>query len=299
MTVTAVMLMGAKPEPFLGACLDSIRDAVDRLIVNDNSGSDEHPNLAVMRDSELYRSGRVTRIPSAFLGFGPCRDLCLAEMRKTDEPGRWIIFVDCDEVHVPAVARVTRRLLPKLPERIGIVDGYNYNIFQSPELYKGLDHRHNLMFRFRPEIRWTGQVHEKLEGLQGRRLVVPYRYFHYGYLAAPETVFAKWEFYGSLGDERSGRQSTMPLDFMRQELGRLSLFHGRHPDPARPAVEAFRRENGPYLAEVAALMRRRPLLALRSRLRWWQIAAKMHWLKRQAARQLADSPDALAELDVY
>ena len=124
MSVTAVMLMGAKREPFLAACLASIRDAVDHLIVNDNSGLAEHANLSVMKESELYRSSRVTIVPSAFLGFGPCRDLCLAEMRKTNEPGRWIIFVDCDEVHIPTISRVTQRLLPNLPERIGIVDGY-------------------------------------------------------------------------------------------------------------------------------------------------------------------------------
>ena len=122
MSVTAVMLMGAKREPFLGACLASIRDAVNHLIVNDNSGLAEHPNLSVLKESELYRAGRVTIVPSAFLGFGPCRDLCLAEMRKTDDPGRWVIFVDCDEVHIPAISRVTQRLLPQLPERVGIVD---------------------------------------------------------------------------------------------------------------------------------------------------------------------------------
>ena len=77
----------------------------------------------------------------------------VAEMRQSHEPDRWVIFVDCDEVHYPSLARVTRDLLPGLPEDIGIVDGYCYQIYLSPRLLLSLDRRHNLMFRFRPEIR--------------------------------------------------------------------------------------------------------------------------------------------------
>lgn len=299
MSITAVMLMGAKREPFLGACLASIRDAVDQLIVNDNSGLAEHANLSVMHSSELYRSGRVKIVPSAFLGFGPCRDLCLAEMRKTSEPGRWVIFVDCDEVHVPTIQQVTQRLLPRLPERIGIVDGYFHQIFQSPDCIKSLDHRHNLMFRFHPEIRWTGQVHEKLEGLQGQRLVIPYRYFHYGYLEPPAVITAKWRFYGSLGDPQSGRQSETPQEYMQQELSRLGAFYGRHPDDARTAIQDYRQQNSGWLAEVETFTRKQPLFSLKSRLRHLQVEGKMYWLLLRARRQLADCPAALAELTVY
>ena len=299
MSITAVMLMGAKREPFLGACLASIRDAVDHLIVNDNSGLAEHPNLSVMQASDLYRAGRVTIVPSAFLGFGPCRDLCLDEMRKTAEPGRWVIFVDCDEVHAPAIRRVTKGLLPRLPERIGIVDGYFYQIFQSPGLMKSLDHRHNLMFRFHPDIHWTGQVHEKLAGLTGKRLVVPYRYFHYGYLEPPAVIADKWRFYGSLGDPRSGRQSEASDEFMQQELKGLLAFYGDHPAPALGPIHDYERDNGDYLKQIAGLTGRQSLLPVKSRLRSLQIAAKMHYLLFQATRQLQDCPEARAELTVY
>lgn len=299
MSITAVMLMGAKREPFLGACLDSIRDAVDRLIVNDNSGLAEHPNLSVMRDSELFKTGRVTIIPSTFLGFGPCRDLCLAEMRKTTESGRWVIFVDCDEVHTPSINQVTRCLLPRLPEDIGIVDGYFYQIFQSPDFIKSLDHRHNLMFRFNPEIRWTGQVHEQLSGLMGRRLVVPYRYFHYGYLEPTEVIIRKWQLYGSLGDYQSGRQCEMPNEFMWQEIKKLTAFYGRHPAPAYAAIQAYKQENERWLMQVAEFSRKQPLISLRSRLRFLHIAFKMRWQYLLASMHLLRKPSALAKLDVY
>ena len=299
MSVTAVMLMGAKREPFLAACLASIRDAVDHLIVNDNSGLAEHANLSVMKESELYRSGRVTIVPSAFLGFGPCRDLCLAEMRKTNEPGRWIIFVDCDEVHIPTISRVTQRLLPNLPERIGIVDGYFQQIFQSPDCMQTLDHRHNLMFRFRPDIRWVGQVHEKLDGLAGQRLVIPYRYFHYGYLETPKVVAEKWRFYGSLGDRQSGRQSEIPEEYMQKELGRLHAFYGRHPEFALPAIREYEEKNPEWLAEVAAFTKRMPFYGLKSRAFQLKIEAKMQWLLFRAKRQLSDCPAAQMELTVY
>lgn len=299
MSITAVMLMGAKQEPFLGACLASIRDAVDQLIVNDNSGLAEHPNLAVMRGSDLFRAGRVTIVPSAFLGFGPCRDLCLAEMRKTNETGRWVIFVDCDEVHTPSLRRITQRLLPRLPERIGIVDGYFYQIFQSPGLMQSLDHRHNLMFRFHPTIRWTGQVHEKLEGLTGRRLVVPYRYYHYGYLTPPSLIADKWRLYGSLGDPQSGRQSESPSEYMRRDLERLTTFYGQHPTVATRPIRDYERDNGEWLSQIAELNDRQVLFAVKSRLRFLQIEAKMRYLLFRATRQLTDCPEAQAELTVY
>ena len=299
MSITAVMLMGAKREPFLGACLASIRDAVDHLIVNDNSGLAEHPNLSIMQESELYRSGRVTIVPSAFLGFGPCRDLCLDEMRKTDEPGRWIIFVDCDEVHIPSIRQVTQGLLPKLPERIGIVEGYFQQIFQSPDCIQTLDHRHNLMFRFRPEIHWVGQVHEKLEGLTGRRLVIPYRYFHYGYLEPPKVVAEKWRFYGSLGDQQSGRQSEIPVEYMQKELVRLHAFYGRHPEASLPAIREYQEKNPQWLAEVTAFTKNLPLYSLKSRAFQLKIEAKMRYLLFRARQQLSDCPAAQAELTVY
>ena len=299
MTLTAVMLMGAKREPFLGACLASIRDAVDHLIVNDNSGLSEHPNLSVMKASDLYRDGRVTIVPSPFLGFGPCRELCLAEMRKTDESNRWIIFVDCDEVHVPALRLVTRRLLPKLPERIGIVDGYYQQIFQSPDRIQTLDHRNNLMFRFRPEIRWVGQVHEKLEGLAGQRLVLPYRYFHYGYLVEPTVITEKWRFYGSLGDQRSGRKCETPEDFLKEELVRLQTFYGRHPELAMPAIREYQEKNSAWLAEVNDFTRDLPFFSLKSRAFQLKIEAKMRWLLLRAKRQLSDCPEARVELEIY
>ena len=299
MSVTGVMLMGAKREPFLGACLASIRDAVDHLIVNDNSGMAEHPNLSVMQESELYRSGRVTIVQSAFLGFGPCRDLCLDEMRKTDEPGRWVIFVDCDEVHVPTIKRVTQGLLPKLPERIGIVEGYFQQIFQSPDCIQTLDHRHNLMFRFRPEIRWVGQVHEKLEGLAGQRLVIPYRYFHYGYLEPPAIVAEKWRFYGSLGDRQSGRQSEIPVEFMQKELGRLHVFYGRHPEFALSAIRDYQEKNSSWLAEVSDFTKKMPLYGLKSRAFQLKIETKMRYLLFRAKRQLGDCSEAREEIDIY
>ena len=299
MSVTAVMLMGAKREPFLGACLASIRDAVDHLIVNDNSGLAEHPNLTVMRESELYKTGRVTIVNSAFLGFGPCRDLCLDEMRKTDEPGRWVIFVDCDEVHVSTIRRVTKGLLPRLPERIGIVEGYFQQIFQSPACIQTLDHRHNLMFRFHPDIRWVGQVHEKLEGVAGRRLVIPYRYFHYGYLEPPAIVAEKWRFYGSLGDRQSGRQSEIPVEYMQKELGRLHAFYGRHPEFALPAIRDYQEKNSAWLADVNAFTKKIPLYGLKSRMFQLKIEAKMRYLLFRAKRQLSDCPAARAELEIF
>ena len=159
MNVFVVMLMGGKPEPFLAACLDSLYGAVDRIVLNDNSGLPQHANLSVVQQSRLYQAGKIEILPSSFIGFGPCRELCLVRIRELAVAGDWIIFVDCDEVHPPQLPTITRSILPYLPAKVGIVDGYFYQFFQFPRFITSLDHRHNLMFRYNPEISWQGQVH--------------------------------------------------------------------------------------------------------------------------------------------
>jgi len=285
--VFAVMLMGGREEPFLAACLESLYGAVDRIALNDNSGLEQHPNLSVVQQSRLFQNGQIDIIPSAFAGFGPCRELCLQKIRETAKAEDWIIFVDCDEVHTPQISAITRSILPYLPTKIGIVDGYFYQFFQFPRYITSLDHRHNLMFRFNPSISWEGQVHEHVVNLTGERFVLPYRYFHYGFLKSHDDISAKWALYGSLGDPVSGAQTADPIKVICGEARLAVEFFGRHPAVAEPYLKMAEAENADDYRVFQEAVQKHGFVALRSRLIYWKLKFKMKWLHRKCMSQVS------------
>lgn len=291
------MLMGGKPEPFLAACLDSLYGAVDRIVLNDNSGLQQHANLSVVQQSRLYQAGKIEILPSSFIGFGPCRELCLVRIRELAVAGDWIIFVDCDEVHPPQLPTITRSILPYLPAKVGIVDGYFYQFFQFPRFITSLDHRHNLMFRFNPAISWQGQVHEQVVNLTGERLVLPYRYFHYGFLKSHRAISDKWALYGSLGDPVSGAQTAEPLKVICDNARSAVEFFGQHPAVAEAAIKLAETENAADYQLFQAAVQQQALFAVRSRLIFAKLALKMVWLRWKCRRQLAGSADLPADFD--
>jgi len=241
--ISAVMMMGKKPEPFLSACLESIKDAVDLLVVNDNSGEAASANLETLKSSRIFSEGKVALIPSEFIGFGPCRNLCLDHLKALERDDTWVLYLDADEVHPPGLNILTRQLLPELPAGVGIVDGYNYLFFQSPRYYLSVDRRHNLFFRFNDQIRWEGAVHEKPVNLSGKRLALPYCYFHYGYLISPQALQRRWKLYGDLGDEMSGNITLdESLPFVG-EAGRALPYRGKHPKAAESALDEYCQAN--------------------------------------------------------
>lgn len=283
------MLMGAKEEPFLAACLESLSDSVDMIFLNDNSGLIRHANLSVVQQSRLYQQEKIKIIPSAFIGFGPCRALCIEKIREIATPEDWIIFVDCDEVHLPQLATITRTILPSLPNTIGIVDGYFYQFFQFPRYITSLDHRHNMMFRFSPTVNWEGQVHEHVINLTGERLVLPYCYFHYGFLKSHNDIFDKWKLYGSLGDPVSDAQTADPIKVICSNAKHAVEFWGQHPDIAIPRLKALETENFCDFRIFQETVRQHKFIRLRSHLMHLKLVLKMNWLCRKCLRQLSGS----------
>lgn len=235
------MMMGRKPEPFLRACLDSIHGAVDLLVLNDNSQDPEGPNMVTVKEHALYGEGKIHVIPSEFKGFGYCRSLCLDYLKELNAPSLWVLYLDADEVHPPALRAMTRGIIPSLPENIGIVDGYKYEFFQSRNYFLFCDRRHNLFFRFNPDIRWEGKVHEKPVNLRGHRVAFPYRYFHYGYLISAAAIKEKWKLYSVL-EEKSDSGEDYDR-YLRRDACRVLRFSGSHPAVARECLEAVENEN--------------------------------------------------------
>ena len=282
MPVAAIMLVGASPEPFLSMSLECLTDAVDCLVINDNSGLGSHPNLEEIYRSKLYQAGKIQLIFSEFLGFGACRNLCMDRLRELHlTEDWWVMIVDSDEVH-PAekITPITRTLLPELGPEIGIVDGYFYDFFQSPFYYQAFNHRHNMLFRFRDNVHWLQAVHEQLVNLSGKRLVLPYCFFHYGYMKGIETIQEKWRFYGRLGDDISGSQAEQMDATVSYVAKHCWRYYGLHPREFNQYWQGLHTninkhiENSSFVKMTAS----QSLLSARSTAKHYQIKIKMFYL---------------------
>jgi len=126
--IVANVIIGSRPEPFFASCLASVSRAVDFLILNDNSGSPDNPNLIPFRESKLHKQGKTALIQSnlkSLSGLDEARNLCLLETgrRFSDEPV-WVLYLDADEVHTNGLEMITRKFLPRLSPEVSAVDGY-------------------------------------------------------------------------------------------------------------------------------------------------------------------------------
>lgn len=252
LVIIALTIVGKRPEPFLGAALESICDAVDLVVMNDNSQDPASPNAAVARASRLGRDGKIHILPSAFEGFAAARNRCLDYIRALNPGPCWVLKQDADEVHTSALAVVTRQLLPALPPRYAIVDGYFYQFMQGFDYFISMDRRHDLFFRFAPEVRWEGDIHERMIGLSGKRLATPYVFFHYGYAVSQDDVLDKWRLYDQWGDKVYDTAAMAPGRLLDQEAGRCIRFGGRHPGPAEAVIESL---PDPWRGEVSRYTR--------------------------------------------
>ncbi len=259
MAVAAHLILGSREEPFLAAMLASLEGAVTRLIVNDNASA-VSPHRRMLQESSFGRDGRIIADRSPFSTFAEARNICL-RLHAQNDAGEWVAFIDADEVHGPQVARIAAHL-HELPPRVGYVDAYTWHFFQSFDWYTSIERR-MMFFRFTPQARWEGSVHERLLGVEGERLALPYVYAHYGHTLEPRRHAEKGRHYSSLG---------APGDVLREEelagfdieryfapvYHRLLRFRGSHPPVARATVEELRRELAPFHALTDRIGRAQP-----------------------------------------
>lgn len=234
-TIVALMLMGARPEPYLKAVLHSLEQAADFLIVHDNSGAPRSQNRNVLERSTLHANGRVGVVEAPFVNFSQARNECLDYMRANlpCDAQTWLLMVDCDEVHGSDLAFITRHILSTLPPEVGIVDTYFYNFILSFNVYNALDRRHNLLVRHNPDLRWTHDVHEHLTGLVGQRICLPYTYHHYGYIRSTGHIIDKWRHYRTLGDQTYSEHTLDEMsrrDLFEREVDRALPYNGSYPE---------------------------------------------------------------------
>jgi hypothetical protein len=249
--IVAHLIVGRNEEPFLGPLLESIADVADSIIVNDNA-PDPSPHAAVLAASRFAREGRIAIDRTPFTSFAAARNVCM-RLHEERGAGDWVAFVDADEVHGEPVLRVARNL-DCVPLAYDFVDGYTWHFFQSFNWYAAIDRR--MMFhRFRPGLRWEGAVHEKLAGLSGARVALPYVYGHYGHTLEPRRHAEKNQLYASLGepgfeilrdDQLAGFDIRAYFAPMYPEL---IHFGGHHPPAARETMQRL----NPRLREYHAI----------------------------------------------
>ena len=252
----AHLIVGARDEPFLPSLLESLSGAADALIVNDNSpGTSPHED--VLRSSWFGQHDRLFVDRAPFVDFSNARNRCLDVHRKLFA-GEWAAFVDADEVHGSAVARVAANL-QSVPPDADFIDGYTWHFFQSFDLYTSIERR-MAFFRVKPGVRWEGKVHEQLRGLDGTRIALPYVYGHYGHVLPARRHAEKGRQYSALGQagaivEEEQLDKLDPAQYFAALWPRTLHFSGEHPPAARAAIAVLQKRYAPELERAEVLAR--------------------------------------------
>lgn len=266
--IACALCVGAAPEPYLAATLDALADAVDVLVVNDNSGLARSQSVAAIESSTFGRTGRLRIAQHPFVDFSRMRNDAHAMLCALDPPPDWVLFIDADEVHGEQVRYLARDVVPRLGLDLAQLDAYTYHFFGTFGWITDIARR-MAFYRFSKELVWINPVHEKLSGLHGKPVVVPYVYHHYGNVLPPRLLARKHQRYYELGNPvaRPPEPDAATLDVYLAKAALVRPFRGTHPRAARETIADVLRENA---AEFAALdagfaaQQRSPAARLRS-----------------------------------
>jgi glycosyltransferase involved in cell wall biosynthesis len=205
----ALSMIVRNAEATLRACLDSVRGAVDEIVIADTGSIDSTPAIA------CECGARVIEIPWEN-DFAAARNRALAEV-KAD----WVLMLDADEVldpdaieAIPALAAATnvagyqvsiRNYVLSLEDRIWDRPA-RPNDFRLPAANAFpayIDHENVRLFRRDARIFFVGRVHESV----GPRIEecnlglghAPFLIHHFGMASDAETRAQKNRFYRDLG----------------------------------------------------------------------------------------------------
>ena len=137
--------------PTLPACLESVRPWVDEMIVVDTGSKDDTPQIA-------RESGAAVRHFPWCDDFSAARNESLKQAR-----GRWLFWMDSDDTITPENGRKLRELIaqPHPQNTLGFVMQVHCPGGQGPySTATVVDHVK--VFRNRPEIRFSGRIHEQV-----------------------------------------------------------------------------------------------------------------------------------------
>jgi hypothetical protein len=257
MNVACAMSIGSAPEPYLEPTLAAIAPVVHLLVVNDNAPAN-NPNIATLEASEIARTGRLRVVRTTFVDFGTMRNDAFAALAAGAQPD-WVLWLDADEVHYDALTGLVRNLLPRLGSDYAAVHCYKVH-FVGTFRWISDEARSLCAYRFNPVLRWRGAVHEQMEGLRGRVVVVPHRIAHYGGVLPPASYATKARKYAALGQAIDNVYpapgEANPENVYARKAKTARRFRGSHPSAARPAIARLEREWAEHLGEIDRLFER-------------------------------------------
>lgn len=288
--LVAHVIVGAKPEPFLPAMLASIAPAVERVFVNENSGlGTDAPNLAALESSTPARDGKLVLARTTFESFASARNVCF-DLDRDATPDTWIVFIDADEVHGERFTRIAAQL-HKVPAGVGYVDAFTWHFFMSFDWYLSIERR-MMVHRWTPLARWKGEVHERLEGVSGRRIALPYIYGHYGNVVPFSEHARKGAQYSGLGAEGTPltQQAAEAADifgnydaiesYYTEFWPRLLRFGGAHPVAARMYIEEEKGRRARDFSAVERLIKKHQPLSRRTANALMKVNYEQRWRLR-------------------
>lgn len=129
-------------ERVLGACLESIADVVDEVVLVDTGSVDGTREIAAAHGARVIRhdwSG----------DFAEARNVGLDAAR-----GEWILYIDADERLLGAERERVRALLQGAPE-------IAFRVLLRPDSHS-TPYREHRLWRNDPRIRFAGRIHEKV-----------------------------------------------------------------------------------------------------------------------------------------
>ena len=199
------------------------------------------------------------------------RNRAFAALARLPVRPDWVLFLDADEVHGEQLRYVARELLPRLGPQYANLDAFTYHFWGTFHWITDVARRF-VFYRYAPGLHWTNAVHEKIQGLQGRPLVVPYVYHHYGNVQTPAALTRKHLRYHDLGNAVPRPPSVEAADasLYLARAAEVRPFRGNHPRAARALLAQI--QVGSQAASLAALdaafvARRGPLVRLGGGLR--------------------------------
>ncbi len=213
----------------LPRCLESVRGVAGDLVVVDTGSRDQTPELA------QAAGARVFHLPWSG-SFAVARNHALDQAN-----GDWILVMDADEALHPDDRAVLPRLL--VAQR---VNGYlntqvNFVGEQAgSEVELGFAIR---LFRNRPEHRYQGVIHERVNVAEDRLRPGPFRILHYGYLSPRISHKGKRERNLALVEQAVAVDPDDPI--LRFYLGNEYQAAGRRAD----AVREWRLAKAPCLGK--------------------------------------------------
>jgi hypothetical protein len=264
--IACALCVGDAPEPYLAATLASIAGVVDTLVVNDNSGLERSEALATIEASAFAASGRLVVGRSRFVDFATMRNDAHALLNALPEPPDWVLFLDADEVHGEQLRYLSEHVLGRLGPEVAELDAYTFHFFGTFGWISDVARR-MVFYRYAPGLRWVNPVHEKLDGLSGRSVVVPYIYHHYGNVLPPALLARKHNRYFDLGNPvaRPPQPQVATDDVYLAKAASVRPFRDRHPRVAAAVVARIERENAAPFALLDAGFAARRTLAVRAR----------------------------------